>query len=67
MTVITIVIAITLVSTIWDTIWTGEMTNTTGTLAGVNGSTFSLVKLVPMIFIGAVVIGGAVFAFSKFH
>ena len=55
MTVIGIVIAITLVPTIWTSIYTDAIA-----VAGVNGTTETLLKLVPLVFVGAVVIGGVV-------
>lgn len=64
-TVIAIVIAVSLVPTVWDSIYSGEMVNTTGTLKGVNGTTWTLIKLVPLIFVGAIVIGGVALALRE--
>lgn len=56
MAVIGIVIAVTLTPTIWDSIYSDAAT------AGVNSTTWTLLKLVPLIYVGAVVIGGVALA-----
>lgn len=61
MACIAVVIAVVLVPTIWDAVWVDAGT-TTGTNAKINGSTWTLLKLVPLIFVGAVVIGGVLLA-----
>ena len=57
MAVIGVVIAVVLVPTIWTAIYTDAID-----AGGVNGTTKTLLLLVPMIYVGAVVIGGAIFA-----
>lgn len=56
MSVVGIVIAVSLTPTIWTSIYTDAIG------AGVNGTAATLLKLVPFIYIGAVVIGGIVYA-----
>jgi len=60
MAVIGIVIAVVLVPTIFDSIWS-DARNTDAGLQ-VNSTTWTLLKLVPLIYVGAVVIGGVVLA-----
>jgi hypothetical protein len=60
MIVIGIVIALVLVPTIWDAVWSDARTTDAG--LSVNGSSWSLLKLVPLIYVGAVVIGGVALA-----
>ena len=50
--VIMVVIAVNLVPTVWDAVWTDAATS------GVNGTSWTLLKLVPMIYVGLVIIGG---------
>jgi len=57
--VLAIVIAVTLVPTVWESVWTGDVINTSGTNQGVNGTTWTLLKLVPMLFVALLVIVGA--------
>jgi hypothetical protein len=56
MSVIGIVIAVSLTPTIWTAIYT------TAVSAGVNGTTLTLLELVPFVYVGVVVIGGIVYA-----
>jgi len=56
MAVIGVVIAVVLVPTIWDAIYTDAENS------GVNSTTWTLLKLVPLIYVGAVIIGGVVLA-----
>ena len=51
MAVIGVVIAVTLVPTIWDAVWTDAAAS------GVNSTTWTLLKLVPLIFVASVIIG----------
>lgn len=60
MGVILIVIGVTLVPTIFDAVWSDAVSTDAGLT--VNGTAWSLLTLVPMIFVGAVVIGGIVLA-----
>jgi uncharacterized membrane protein len=57
MAVIGVVIAVVLVPTIWTSIYTDAIAT-----GGVNGTTATLLKLVPLIFVGAVIIGGILLA-----
>lgn len=57
MAVIGVVIAVTLVPTIWDAVWTDAG-------AKVNGTTWTLLKLVPLIFVASVIIGAILLAIS---
>lgn len=52
MGVILVVIGVTQIETIWDSVYTDAAG------AGVNGTAWTLTKLVPMIYVGAVIIGG---------
>lgn len=61
--VIGLVIAITLVPTIWDTVWSDSVTTPGGNT--VNGTTWTLLKLVPMVFVGAVIVGFALQAIRE--
>ena len=56
MAVIGVVIAVVLLPTIWDAVWTDAAAS------GVNSTTWTLLKLVPLIYVGAVVIGGVILA-----
>jgi len=56
MAVIGVVIAVVLLPTIWDAVWTDTAAS------GVNSTTWTLLKLVPLIYVGAVVIGGVILA-----
>lgn len=56
---IAVVIAITLVPTIWDAVWVDSAATPGG--SQVNGSTWTLLKLVPLVFVGVLIIGGALF------
>jgi len=56
------VVAVVLVPAIWDAVWTGEMINTTGTDRGVNGTTWTLVQLTPMLYVALVIIVGTLLA-----
>ena len=58
MAVIGVVIAVTLVPTIWDSVWTDAATS------GVNGTTWTLLKLVPLIFVASVIIGAVLLTIS---
>jgi len=58
MGMIVIVVGLSLVGTIWNAIY-----DTSGALStGVNGTTETLLKLVPLIYVGAVIIGGVLLA-----
>ena len=66
MLVIGIVVAVVLVPAMWDSVYTDALTNggtncnlTAGTICP-NGTTSTLLKLVPMMFVGAVIIAGVV-------
>ena len=50
------VVAVILVPTVWDAVWVD------GGAAGINGSTWTLLRLVPLIFVGSTVIGGILMA-----
>jgi hypothetical protein len=58
MGVVGIVIGLALVPTVWTAVYTDALGGTNP----VNGTAASLLKLVPFIYVGAVVIGGIVYA-----
>jgi hypothetical protein len=56
MSVVGVVIAVSLTPTIWTSIYTDAVAG------GVNGTALTLLKLVPFIYVGVIVIGGIVYA-----
>ena len=54
MAVILVVISIALLPTIWDAIYTDAVAS------GVNGTAWTLLQLVPFIYVGVTIIGGIV-------
>lgn len=65
MMVIAIVIAVVLVPTVWDAVYDTALSNTSED-EFVNGSAKTLLKLVPLIFVGAFIVGTVMFAKSQF-
>lgn len=62
MAVIGVVIAVVLVPTIWDAVYSDAMSTDAG--LAVNSTTKTLLLLVPLIYVGAMVIGSIVLAFK---
>lgn len=61
MAVIAVVIAVVLVPTIWDAVY-WDSAKTAGTGLPINGTTWTLLKLVPLIFVGVTVFGTILYA-----